>query len=94
MVLRELNNNPAWRYVPVGFVDDDPLKLNKVIHGLRVYDANGSLADICREKGVEEILISTHEIPADKLKHMREICSEINVTLKRATFRIEPVDLI
>ena len=94
MLLRELNNNPAWRYVAVGFVDDDPMKLNKVIHGLRVYDANGSLTDICREKGVEEILISTHEIPSEKLKHMREICSDINVTLKRATFKIEPVDLI
>jgi UDP-GlcNAc:undecaprenyl-phosphate GlcNAc-1-phosphate transferase len=94
MVLRELNNNPAWRYVAVGFVDDDPMKLNKVIHGLRVYDANGSLDDICREKGVEEILISTHEIPAEKLKHIREVCTDMNVTLKRATFRIEPVDLI
>jgi len=94
MLLRELNNNGSWRYVAVGFVDDDPLKLNKVIHGLRVYDANGSLADICREKGVEEILISVRELSAEKLKHVRDMCNETNVVLKRAIFRIEPVDLI
>jgi UDP-GlcNAc:undecaprenyl-phosphate GlcNAc-1-phosphate transferase len=38
MVLRELQNNPAWNYTPVGFVDDDPMKRDKVIHGLRVRD--------------------------------------------------------
>ena len=26
MVLRELTNNPEWSYLPVGFIDDDPLK--------------------------------------------------------------------
>ncbi|MBV9241489.1 MAG: hypothetical protein JO314_05725 [Acidobacteria bacterium] len=94
MVLRELNNNPAWRYVAVGFIDDDPMKLNKVIHGLAVHDANGSLADICRQKAVEEILISTRELAPDRLKRMRDLCSENNITLKRALFKIEPVDLL
>ena len=43
LALRELNNNPEWNYMAVGFVDDDPMKLNKVIHGLTVYDATGAL---------------------------------------------------
>ena len=43
MVLRELKNNPEWEYNPIGFVDDDPLKKDKVIHGLKVYGGNGSL---------------------------------------------------
>ena len=94
MVLRELTNNPEWKYIAVGFVDDDPLKLNKVIHGLRVYDADGQLADICREKQVEEILISVRDLPLEDLKRLRELCADTNVVLKRAIFRIEPVDLI
>ncbi|MFL6375750.1 MAG: hypothetical protein ACJ73D_13865 [Pyrinomonadaceae bacterium] len=93
MLLRELTNNTEWKYTPVGFVDDDPLKLNKVIHGLRVYDADGSLANICREKQVEEVLISIRDIAPEKLKNVRESCMDANVTLKRAIFRIEPVDL-
>ncbi|MDQ3087150.1 MAG: glycosyl transferase, partial [Acidobacteriota bacterium] len=43
MILRELKNNPEWNYTPVGFVDDDPLKKDKIIHGLRVFGGNGSL---------------------------------------------------
>jgi UDP-GlcNAc:undecaprenyl-phosphate/decaprenyl-phosphate GlcNAc-1-phosphate transferase len=94
MVLRELNNNPNWSYQAVGFIDDDPLKKDKVIHGLRVYDGNGSLSDLCRVKGISEILISARDIPAEKLKYIREVCRESQVLLKRAHIKIEPVDFI
>ena len=58
MVLRELKNNPEWEYKPIGFVDDDPLKKDKVIHGLKVYGGNGSLESICRQNKIQEILLS------------------------------------
>ncbi len=92
MVLRELRNNTEWNYQPVGFVDDDPAKKDKVINGLRVYDANGSLDNICREKSVQEILISFRVISAEKLQKVRETCRELNVDLKRAQIKIEPMD--
>ena len=94
MVLRELNNNPEWNYQPVGFIDDDPLKKDKVIHGLRVYDGNGSLEELCRQKDIAEILISARNMPPEKLKRIREICRETHVLLKRAQIKIEPVDFV
>jgi UDP-GlcNAc:undecaprenyl-phosphate/decaprenyl-phosphate GlcNAc-1-phosphate transferase len=94
MVLRELNNNPEWNYIVVGFLDDDPLKKDKVIHGLRVFDGNGSLADICRQKDIAEILISARNMSPEQLKRIREICRETNVMLKRAQMRIEPLDFV
>jgi UDP-GlcNAc:undecaprenyl-phosphate GlcNAc-1-phosphate transferase len=94
MVLRELNNNPEWNYRPVGFIDDDPLKKDKVIHGLTVFDGNGSLAEICRTKDIAEILISVRNMPPEQLKKVREICRDTNVVLKRAQMKIEPVDLM
>jgi UDP-GlcNAc:undecaprenyl-phosphate GlcNAc-1-phosphate transferase len=92
MVLRELKNNPDWNYAPIGFVDDDPLKTDKVIHGLKVFDGNGSLASICREKDVQEILVSCRNISPEKLDHVREICRESDISLKRAQLKIEPLD--
>lgn len=92
MVLRELKNNPNWDYAPVGFVDDDPFKKNKLIHGLRVFGGNGSLEDICRANGVEEILISFRKINSQRLKEVKEICGNSNVSLKRASLIIEPLD--
>ena len=92
MVLRELRNNSSWNYQPVGFIDDDPLKKDKVINGLQVFDANGSLVDICRQKSIAEILISSEKIAPGALKRLREICRDEEIGLKRAQMRIEPVD--
>jgi UDP-GlcNAc:undecaprenyl-phosphate GlcNAc-1-phosphate transferase len=92
MVLRELRNNPEWNCRPVGFIDDDPLKQNKVINGLTVFNANGSLPAICREKNIQEILISTNKISQETLERVREICRESDISLKRAYMKIEPMD--
>ncbi|MDQ3322266.1 MAG: hypothetical protein M3525_07535 [Acidobacteriota bacterium] len=92
MVLRELKNNPNWDYAPIGFVDDDPLKKGKLIHGLRVFGGNGSLAKICRDNDIEEILISFRSINPQRLKEVKSVCSDTDVSLKRASLRIEPLD--
>lgn len=93
MVLRELRKNPEWSYRPVGFIDDDPLKKGKVINGLEVYDSNGTLADLCDQKEVQEILISSKSIPAETIRSLRALCRDANIELKRAELRIEPLDL-
>jgi UDP-GlcNAc:undecaprenyl-phosphate GlcNAc-1-phosphate transferase len=92
MVLRELRNNSGWNYQPVGFIDDDPHKKGKVINGLQVFDANGSLVDICRDKSIQEILISSEKISREALNRLREICRKEDIALKRAQMKIEPVD--
>jgi UDP-GlcNAc:undecaprenyl-phosphate GlcNAc-1-phosphate transferase len=92
MVLRELKNNPEWNYQPVGFIDDDPLKKDKVIHGLRVYDGNTSLEEICREREVQEILISSRRLSPQRTNEVKEICRNADIELKRAHLEIKPVD--
>ncbi len=92
MLLRELRKNADLSYCPVGFVDDDPLKKGKVINGLQVYDSNGTLAKLCEEKKVQEILISSKKISGETLRSLRSLCRDSNLELKRAELRIEPVD--
>ncbi|MDQ2747370.1 MAG: glycosyl transferase [Acidobacteriota bacterium] len=92
MVLRELKNNPEWLYQPVGFLDDDPLKKGKVIHGLKVYDSNGSLRQLCTDNEVQEILLSVRNLSTERLQELRGICQETDISLKRALLKIEPID--
>ncbi|MGI8493837.1 MAG: glycosyl transferase [Pyrinomonadaceae bacterium] len=92
LVLRELYNNPEWNYAPVGFLDDDPMKKGKVIHGLKVFGGNGSLSSICKDKEVEEILIASSKIEAQHLKEIREVCTAADISVKRAMIKIEPFD--
>ena len=92
MVQRELRNNPTHNMRPVAFLDDDPLKRNRVIGGLRVYEANGSLDSICREQYVQEILVSTSKISAETLSNVREVCRDQDIMLSRAYLKIEPME--
>lgn len=92
MVLRELKNNPEWNYAPIGFVDDDPMKKDKVIHGLTVFGGNGSLPKICRENEVQEILISFRNLSKERIEEVREICRDTDISLKRAQLKIEPIE--
>lgn len=92
MVLRELENNPDWEYKPIGFLDDDPLKKDKVIHGLPVFGGNGSLLAICKKNAVEEILVSFRNLSPERLKVVRGICNDSNIALKRALIKIEPIE--
>ena len=92
MVLRELENNENWQYKPIGFIDDDPRKKDKVIHGLKVHGGNGSLASLCRDNDASEILISFRKISPERLREVRTACQEANVSLKRALIKIEPVE--
>lgn len=92
MVLRELKNNPEWAYLPIGFLDDDPLKKGKVIHGLKVYGGNGSLKQICTENQIDEILLSFRKVSPERLQEVRTICQKTEISLKRALLKIESID--
>jgi UDP-GlcNAc:undecaprenyl-phosphate GlcNAc-1-phosphate transferase len=92
LVLREIYNNPELGYRPVGFVDDDPLKKGKKIHGLRVLGGDGAISDICRRYEINEIILTSNKIKPERLRELRRECESVDVQLKRASFRVEPLD--
>lgn len=91
LLLREMRNNLRLQYTPVGFVDDDPFKKGKMIHGLRVFGGNGHLRRICAEQQVEEVLISSSRIAEDRIAEIRRDCEDAQVTLRRMRIEIELV---
>lgn len=92
LLLRELLNNRELQYAPIGFIDDDPNKKGKVIHGLRVFGGNGSLQSVCREQRIDEILISSSKFPKERIRQIQHDCRESDVVLKRMLIKIEQVE--
>jgi UDP-GlcNAc:undecaprenyl-phosphate GlcNAc-1-phosphate transferase len=91
LLLRELLNNRELSYAPVGFMDDDPKKHGKVIHGFRVFGGNGLLGKIISEHQIEQLLISTPRISAERLAEIARECEARNIELKRMSIRIESI---
>ena len=92
LLLREVLNNRELQLTPVGFVDDDPHKKGKVIHGLRVFGGNGALRSICEEQRIAEVLISSTQISEERLATILHDCEAAQVTLKRMRIQIETLN--
>jgi UDP-GlcNAc:undecaprenyl-phosphate GlcNAc-1-phosphate transferase len=91
LLLRELLNNRELSYAPVGFMDDDPKKQGKVIHGFRVFGGNGMLGKIINDHQIEQLLISTPRISEARLAEIARECEARNIELKRMSIRIESI---
>jgi UDP-GlcNAc:undecaprenyl-phosphate GlcNAc-1-phosphate transferase len=89
LLLRELLNNRSLKYSPVGFVDDDPAKRGKLIHGLKVYGGNGDLDSICRQHAVTEVLISSLKMTEERLQEILEFGRTQEIGVKRMRITIE-----
>src|SRR5438876_1463379 len=92
LLLRELLNNRELSYAPVGFMDDDPKKQGKVIHGFRVFGGNGMLGKIIDQHQVEQVLISTPRLSAERTGDIQRECEAHNIEVKRMSIRIEDLD--
>jgi UDP-GlcNAc:undecaprenyl-phosphate GlcNAc-1-phosphate transferase len=89
LLLRELQNNRALKYAPVGFLDDDPAKKGKLIHGLKVYGGNGDLDSVCRQHEVDEVLISSSKMTEERLQEILGFCRSQNILVKRMRITVE-----
>lgn len=93
LLLRELQNNRELCYAPVGFLDDDPAKNGKVIHGLKVFAANGDLTQICRQHAVDELLISSSKVSEERVQEIARNCFDQQIGVKRMRISIEDIRL-
>ncbi len=64
-IVRDMHNNPSYEYEPIGFIDDDPAKLGKRIHGVKVLGGRDGLARIVAEQEPSIVLLAIpHAAPA------------------------------
>ncbi len=91
LLWRELLNNNALGYVPVAFVDDDPRKSGRFVHGLRVYSGADSLVGVCREARADEVFLSTHCIAQERVNAIVVECETAGLPVKRLKIDIQRV---
>jgi UDP-GlcNAc:undecaprenyl-phosphate GlcNAc-1-phosphate transferase len=91
LVYRELRSNSTLNAVPVAFVDDDPTKSGRIIHGLRVYATANPLGEICRKLQIDQVLISTTKLSSERLTDIVGQCAVAGILVSRAGMRFEPL---
>jgi UDP-GlcNAc:undecaprenyl-phosphate GlcNAc-1-phosphate transferase len=89
ILLRQLRTDRSLGLRAVGFVDDDPTKQGKVIHGVRVVGTYDGLPGLLPELGVHEVVISSPELDESRLSGIVELCREHAVSCRRARLLLE-----
>jgi len=89
LLLRELQNNRELHLSPIGFIDDDPAKSGKVIHGLKVFNGNGDLGAVCQQHAIDEIVISSSRMSDERVDEILKRCNERMIVVKRMRITIE-----
>ena len=79
LVVREMQRNPQLNMKPVAFVDDDPEKLKKEIHGVRVAGSLADLEGVLRRYLKPEVVIAIPTAPGSVVRTVTEICQRNEV---------------
>lgn len=81
-ILREIQGNDQLAYQVMGFMDDDPVKRGKSIHGVRVLGSAEKIPKIVGEKGIEEVLIAIPSASGSQIRNIVEACRKCKVSYK------------
>ncbi len=89
--VRELFEHPETGLRPIGFIDDDPGMLGRIVSGLPVLGSEANLASIIHAEGVQAVLVSSSRIRADRAERARAVCEQNGVNMFRLDIRFEPL---
>lgn len=82
MLVRDMLRTPGSSWRPVGFVDDDPAKKGKRIHGLPVLGATEDLVDIATRAGAHLCLLAMPSAPSRVLRDVLGRVAEAGLKAK------------
>jgi UDP-GlcNAc:undecaprenyl-phosphate/decaprenyl-phosphate GlcNAc-1-phosphate transferase len=63
---RRLLDNPEEGFMPIAFVDDDPLKIGRLIHGLPVRGDSHRLPELLSAGVADVVIVTTARIPTER----------------------------
>ncbi len=82
MIINEMKNHPEMKYIPVGLIDDNKVKLGKIISGVKVVGGREKIRSIIQERQVGEIIIAMPSLMGKSRAELIKICTETGCKIK------------
>jgi UDP-GlcNAc:undecaprenyl-phosphate GlcNAc-1-phosphate transferase len=89
LLVRELQNNHELGLHPVGFIDDDPQKEGRMIHGVRVLGPLERMRELASSERIDELVISTTRIQPQRTQMAADLCQDAGVACRRMRIALE-----
>ena len=81
-ILREIKGNPLLKYYVAGYVDDDPGKKMRTIHGTRILGKTHDLPGLVKKYQVKELLLAIPSATGDQMRRIVKLCEETGLPYK------------
>lgn len=81
-MIREIFDNPHLKYNVIGFLDDDPGKWGRTVHGKQIFGGVGKLPKVLEEYSVNQVFISMPSATGAELRRVTDICKSCEVPFK------------
>jgi UDP-GlcNAc:undecaprenyl-phosphate/decaprenyl-phosphate GlcNAc-1-phosphate transferase len=81
-VLYEIRNNPELDLMVLGFVNENAGPRPHTLDGLPIFGAQ-ALDDLIEGGQVEEVIVAVQSVSEPRLEHLREICGNAGIMLRR-----------
>jgi UDP-GlcNAc:undecaprenyl-phosphate GlcNAc-1-phosphate transferase len=77
---------------PVGFIDDDVIKVGRRLQGYPVMGTGADLAQILKKIRVNGLIISCRGLADENRKRLVELCHTQGIFLKRFVVNLEDIE--
>lgn len=81
-VAKEIAARPDLGILVVAFLDDDPVKVGTVVHGIPVVGTTRDLQGACESRGVTSVLVTIATAPGEVIRRLKSQCDSVNIELK------------
>jgi len=92
VLLREMLDNGRLGVKPVGFIDDDVIKVGRRLQGYPVMGTGADLGQILKEVPINGLIISCRDLADENRKRLVELCRSQGIFLKRFIVNLEDVE--
>ncbi|MFH2120464.1 MAG: polysaccharide biosynthesis protein [Pseudomonadota bacterium] len=80
MILRDMMKQGFDQFLPVGFLDDDPMKKGTYIHGIKVLGGTDDLARVVPAHDVQGVLLAIPTLNHQKLRELYNAAKKADVS--------------
>ena len=75
-IFREIHDNARLQYRVVGFLDDNPIKIGKKIHGIPVLGTVSEIKNAAQKINADEALIAIPSANSQQIRRIVDLCKE------------------